>query len=246
MDDAKNISEKFGVYLTAASDCQLDFEVVETVFEDIINFWQGASEAEKLEYKYATIQLTRFLIHSVLEVRQNIWDEGDFNNSLLIVDFCEKQLLTILGYYQIAETLYTIELENYISILVEEKLGLVYRMPINKLPHSCLMIIKESTSSESYDIKQWLPFYYIPCLRYGLPRVPCIATRSGNSDRRRTLKNRLDNASSLDYFVKWNEMGNQCVFCKTEFKEKENYVIIDCCNHLVCGKCRKLHSWKEW
>ena len=245
------VDEKISAALEAnentADKISLHLEDIEKKFERIIQFWQNPEEAKNTERRYINIQITRLLLATILNLRQNPLDENASNNSLKVMDMAEKKFMIIIGYYEIAETLFMIELENCISYFKEKKLSLIYRMPRINESEQCMNIIEESTSPNHYSMAcLWLGLYYLPSQRYGLPHVPCTASRGGSLDRRRALKHKLDTTPSLLSFLQLNEMNNRCVFCKNQFTINENYVILDCCNHLVCCKCRTRHSWKEW
>ena len=249
--DVRDLSFIISQCITKATVGDVQVFFVDIAFRDVLNFWQYASERDNEDYRYHFILLTRIFVFLLYKWRSYIIEASDFpimNKSIEVDDIAETQLKLIKRYYSESETLFAMELEVFIECFTYRKLVTMHMTPKEYFYHGdCLAILEESTSAcERSSEYPWINLYYIPMLKYGLPHGPCIVQCLGGKKKRKNLQARLERRSHYTEIIAENEMSDQCVFCIGKVLAEENFTILDCCTHLVCKGCKKLHAWKEW
>ena len=248
-NEAAHIVSRISEYTERVNkDRNVVFGFVDEAFEDIFKFWEQERIGGKSKHRRNVLEFTSKFIAALDIWRGDDLVELDLNKVLInikIDDVFAKQLKRLREYYTEKERLYIVQIDYHIEICTYRKMESLYLIPRNLPSGPCVPIVKECTVYYPYYSAQpWLYVSYIPRKRPGLPRAPCIASLAYHIERREFLRCKLAQIADLGDLVKDEETTRHCVLCKQ--KRENDFAILDCCSHLICFQCNKLHSWKEW
>ena len=250
MAAVRGLWTRIGEYIVTITEGNANLTFVHKVFNEVLDFWENASESDQFKFGSRIVVFTSQFAYLVYQFVTRDNCDADFDmmrSTLLIHHIAEEQLKAIKEFYNASEALYVLEIEHYIDLFLLRKLERLHKIPREVFHEDLLLILESSTSNKGLKFKNWIRLFYIPDMREGLPHGPCLAAVKGNIGRGpKRLQARLEQIPTLAQPMAENELEEVCVFCSQTILSYQKYILIDCCTHLICSKCKKLHSWKLW